>query len=82
MSANMVLDALATAVGALDDRVAEADRAAVSAGPAERKVASASEHLPKLWGRLRGVPARVAFVADLITVAGVVFGALKLFGIG
>jgi hypothetical protein len=75
MTADMVLDALAHALGALDDQVQQAEAREARGGPVAR---SAQRHGPRLGGRIRRLPSGAAFAADLVTLGVFVAGAAKL----
>jgi hypothetical protein len=77
----MVLDGVSTAIGSLDDKVAQAELDARGRAPAQVIKGSAERHLPTLWGRIRAVPKWIGTAADFITVGTVLAGALKLFGV-
>lgn len=79
MAAEMVLDALGAAIGALDDRIQQAEKK--EAAPSGRAVAAVRGHVPTLWGRLRHVPRWLGTAADAISVGGVLLAGLKILGV-
>jgi hypothetical protein len=80
VTAAMVLDGFGVALGALDDKIAQAEFAA-AAEPAARIHGPARRQLPTLWGRLRRLPAGIAITADVVTVCGVAVGVLRMLNI-
>jgi hypothetical protein len=78
--ARLVLDAISTAEGRLEDmRRNPAARRAT----APRRARQPAEPRPRytLFGRIKAVPAAVGFIADLGTAAVFIAGALKLLGV-
>jgi hypothetical protein len=88
-AAAMVLDAIATAEGALEDDLENVERSLSAATAGDSIEPGASKPRPgrrgwkrlTLFGRIHAVPAALGVVADLISVGLAAAGLLKLAGI-
>jgi hypothetical protein len=85
MTTDMVLDGIASALGALDDKIDVAGRPSpYDPQPMRRNTPrsrTGRRRLRGAWGRLTWVPTWVGFAADVVTVGGIVLAAMKLVGV-
>ena len=79
-TANTLLDGMSTALGSLEDDLAQARRKEEGKRAPRRAAEATVQHIPTLWGHIRRLPGWLATGADAITVVGAFLGAGRLLG--